>query len=386
MNIIESLVFDRSQKDALAQTDKFYYNATDLDRVEAAVEYLADILHRYGYSADVTLNQKQIVTRYPFTGNEQIFVVPSDGIYKISAYGASGGKGNAYTKDYGSVGGKGAKITASFELKKDDVIHIIVGEKGTGSTGTTKDGASGGGGGGTFVFKEIPSVTESKWQFAKNNMCFETLLVAAGGGGAWDESYKGSRGDGYDGIGTEYKSPDRFTTRSSLSKSPTASSSTTGALGISQFINYGLEGSFYLRNGSRGQGGYGGGSATDDNRSYGGGWYGASYKTYSWSLDTNAVGEDGANTGNGHASISVDPWGDVDLIRNSEMSRYLNNIQILRKSIAVYSTTPIAPKSADFLKIEHANDMEKILFDVNELITKMESAWFYSGDLYSGEI
>ena len=33
-----------------------------------------------------------------------------------------------------------------------------------------------------------------------------------------------------------------------------------------------------------------------------------------------------------------------------------------------------------------ANDIEKILLDVDELITNMTAAYYYSGELYGGEV
>ena len=38
------------------------------------------------------------------------------------------------------------------------------------------------------------------------------------------------------------------------------------------------------------------------------------------------------------------------------------------------------------LTFSEANDIEKILYDVYNLILKMQTAWFYSGEIYSGEV
>lgn len=43
------------------------------------------------------------------------------------------------------------------------------------------------------------------------------------------------------------------------------------------------------------------------------------------------------------------------------------------------------PDSANDLTWQEANDIEKILVDVDELLTRM-AAWFYSGELYAGEV
>lgn len=47
---IESLIYDRTAQDVLNKTDKGYYNATDLNRVQSAMEYVADRFRTYGYA------------------------------------------------------------------------------------------------------------------------------------------------------------------------------------------------------------------------------------------------------------------------------------------------------------------------------------------------
>lgn len=260
------------------------------------------------------------------TCTEQIFTVLADGVHTIKAVGASGGKGNTYSGDYGSVPGNGASISAKFELKKGDILHIIVGQEGTGSIATAKDGASGGGGGGTFIFKEIEAITDSRYQFQKGDKYFEVLLVAAGGGGSWDESYKGAVGNGQDGNAVDYYSPTNYIAWGTKTNAGTTSTSITAVMGISQYITYNAVGSFYTRNGSTGQGGYGCGGSADDNYTYGGGWYGASYMAYSWCLSENVVSADnGINTGNGNAVIT---WMDYLVTdRTTDDARYARENQ-----------------------------------------------------------
>ncbi len=100
----------------------------------------------------------------------QEWIVPADGTYSIEAWGAAGGT-QLYQNDY--PGGYGAKIIGSFTLTEDDVLKIIVGQKGEDTRTSDQcpthcDNAAPGGGGGSFVWK---SASE------------ETLLIAAGGGG-----------------------------------------------------------------------------------------------------------------------------------------------------------------------------------------------------------
>jgi len=106
----------------------------------------------------------------------QLWTVPSNGRYVIRAAGAQGGGGA------GTDGGTGAIIEGEFDLEKDDVLRIAVGQKGLNGSN------DGGGGGGTWVLKG------------------DSPLLIAGGGGA-HSGY--SAGWGYtpcNGSTTEYGS------------------------------------------------------------------------------------------------------------------------------------------------------------------------------------
>ena len=91
----------------------------------------------------------------------QLWTVPHTGRYRIEAIGASGGYGK------GSViknGGRGARMIGNFNLKKSEIIRLLVGQKGVASKSSSNSNA--GGGGGTFVVRGS-----------------NTPLIIAGGGG-----------------------------------------------------------------------------------------------------------------------------------------------------------------------------------------------------------
>ena len=91
----------------------------------------------------------------------QRWTVPRTGEYRIEAIGASGG----YSEDsFIKTGGRGARMIGNFNLTKDEIIHVLVGQKGEKGNGNPK---TAGGGGGTFVVRE-------------NNI---SLIIAGGGGG-----------------------------------------------------------------------------------------------------------------------------------------------------------------------------------------------------------
>lgn len=58
MSIIDTLVFDRTQADVTQKTDKGYYNASDLNRVQEAMSYLSGVLAESGIT--VTLHQSKV--------------------------------------------------------------------------------------------------------------------------------------------------------------------------------------------------------------------------------------------------------------------------------------------------------------------------------------
>lgn len=88
-------------------------------------------------------------------------------------------------------------------------------------------------------------------------------------------------------------------------------------------------------------------------------------------------------------------WTGTDIPSSSDMGRYLANIVLLRE--AFYANYPNLPTSMEGLTFEGANAIEKslslLLAAYNEFKTQTEqtmartaAAWFYSGDLYGGEV
>lgn len=79
-------------------------------------------------------------------------------------------------------------------------------------------------------------------------------------------------------------------------------------------------------------------------------------------------------------------WTATDKPTIEDFKRYMKNIADIRSALTTFQTTPEAPSTEKKLTYQMANAMEQILIDVDDLITRMISAYFYSGDLYSGEI
>lgn len=79
-------------------------------------------------------------------------------------------------------------------------------------------------------------------------------------------------------------------------------------------------------------------------------------------------------------------WTGSDKPTLDDIKRYMKNIADIRTALATFHTTPEAPTTKKRLTYQMANDMEQILIDVDDLISRMASAYFYSNDLYSGEV
>ena len=106
------------------------------------------------------------------SGGIQTWTVPSSGSYTIEAYGAQGGPGATY-----AVGnpGNGAYMKGTFDLNTGDILHILVGQKGSYTSYSNNYG--GGGGGGTFV------------AIGSNlNVALPLIVAGGGGGGGYNSS------------------------------------------------------------------------------------------------------------------------------------------------------------------------------------------------------
>ncbi len=96
----------------------------------------------------------------------------------------------------------------------------------------------------------------------------------------------------------------------------------------------------------------------------------------------------GRLTGYGYA-VSVSPrqdWQVTDIPTQESMTAYLADVAALRAALTVAAGTPEVPEDMERLTWQEANNIEQILVDVDELLTRMAAAWFYSGDLYAGEV
>ena len=76
----------------------------------------------------------------------------------------------------------------------------------------------------------------------------------------------------------------------------------------------------------------------------------------------------------------------TDIPEPAQLTAYLADVAAIRAALAVYADTPETPADMENLTFFEANDIERILLDVDALVTNMMAAWYYTGELYSGEV
>ena len=100
------------------------------------------------------------------------------------------------------------------------------------------------------------------------------------------------------------------------------------------------------------------------------------------------------------ADVNIDPktnWKRGDPVWTDQAARYLADLSVLRGLLPLYLGAPKVPPDLVGLTIQEANDIERLLFDIDAEITattqKVEkwvrdtaTAWLYSGDNCSGEV
>lgn len=79
-------------------------------------------------------------------------------------------------------------------------------------------------------------------------------------------------------------------------------------------------------------------------------------------------------------------WSESDTPTASQMETYRQNIATLRRQIAVMRTTPETPETIRQLDYIRANNIEQILMDLDQLLTNIKKSWYFSGELYAGEV
>ena len=79
-------------------------------------------------------------------------------------------------------------------------------------------------------------------------------------------------------------------------------------------------------------------------------------------------------------------WGYDSVPTVADFNRYFGNVDLLRRAIALPITTPATPTTRERLTHDRANNLEKILVDINTVTTNIQKTWCYAGDMFAGEV
>lgn len=86
-----------------------------------------------------------------------------------------------------------------------------------------------------------------------------------------------------------------------------------------------------------------------------------------------------------HPVVKTD-WNLWSAPTKRDFERYLGNVATMRKLLKVYADTPMAPTTGNRLDWNRANDIEKILSDIEKLADSMVQNRYYAGEIFAGEV
>ena len=84
-------------------------------------------------------------------------------------------------------------------------------------------------------------------------------------------------------------------------------------------------------------------------------------------------------------SLKTD-WSVRSVPTRADFDRYFGNVDTLRGVLPLPAGTPKTPTTESRLTYAAANDLEKILVEVDAMVQKLVSARYYAGDIFAGEI
>ena len=265
--------------DTLYRFIDFEYESSDYDFNSLTVDYVVLDGKRYydrngnavGYNdikSNITLYAKYgtLLTNsrknYDYIGDIQEFIVPSTGIYRIELWG-SGGTVN----DLIIAPGKGGYTKGEISLTEGDRIYVQVG------SGSYNGSGSGEAPGGGATDIRLTSGTWDNFDSLKSR-----IMVAAGGGGGFHKPNTSNHVSGDAGGLIGYDADAIYTGSSTLSTgySGHGATQTQGGSGGTASLHPGIytDGGTFVnahKNGTFGQGGYGGASSGGGGGYYGGG-------------------------------------------------------------------------------------------------------------------
>lgn len=208
--------YPMKDSDAYYDTDVSYYT-TSLDLIDilkinirtgkkGLKNTVLDDIEIIGYVNNLSISQNT-ATDFQYTGSSQVFIVRADGVYRIEAWGAEGGRGMCNGGLCGA-GGKGGYAAGNIELHRGDRLYVYVGQKGKNANGNNQTGTFNGGGGSSHDYSDNESagtgggatdvrlVGDTAWDDPES---LASRIIVAGGGGGNSYGYKSGAGGGLHG-------------------------------------------------------------------------------------------------------------------------------------------------------------------------------------------
>lgn len=84
--------------------------------------------------------------------------------------------------------------------------------------------------------------------------------------------------------------------------------------------------------------------------------------------------------------VTKNTWQMTDFMNKDESDRYLYNMRVLRSALTMPANAPEVPADMDRFTYQEANDIESILLLIDSIITNIIAAWYFSGEVFSGEV
>lgn len=88
----------------------------------------------------------------------------------------------------------------------------------------------------------------------------------------------------------------------------------------------------------------------------------------------------------GYEFETREDWEENEIPTGEQFTAYIKAVETIRAALSRKATTPQTPADVGGLDYNGANDIERILLDVEDQINKMLSARYYFNEVYSGEI
>ena len=77
-------------------------------------------------------------------------------------------------------------------------------------------------------------------------------------------------------------------------------------------------------------------------------------------------------------------WTDAEWPTAQDMTNYLSDLAELRKQVSVFFSTPVVPSDMEKPTVQEANDIERILLDIDTQLSIMATTFIPCGDALCG--